>query len=312
MSLFPRNVNEYIISMDLPRGPNSQGYLVDPDNGVDESSRGKNFNQPLATLEFAEDLTTTDQQDSILLISNDSGNALAAELAWDKDFTHLVGLSSNLPGMGQRARVTGSAAVDLTELVNFSGKGCIIRNVQFMNEADANVDSGAVIVSGDRNEFTNVFFAGMGHVTPAARAGSFSLKVMGEENYFNKSTVGLDTVVRAAANKELWLAAGAIRNTFEDIWFQSASETAGKFLVLQDGGDRWTRFRNCGFYNFSVNHANTLANAFSDTLGSTHDIVFEGKNTLIGIDGWGDTVTSMWFADAVPNAGAGIAINPTT
>ncbi len=310
MSLFPRNFNEYIASMGIPRGPNSQVYLVDPDNGSDNNI-GTNIKKPMATVPGAFAKTVTDQHDVVLMISNDSADELAAIIAWSKDFTHLVGMSSNLPGIGQRSRITGGTTTDLTHLIDFSGKGCIVRNIQFFNGADEDEDSGAVIVSGDRNEFTNVFFAGMGHVTPAARAGSFSLKVTGEENKFERCYIGLDTVIRAAANKELWISTGARDNSFIDCMLVSYSETAGKFLVLVDGGDRWLVFENTIFYNFSVNHVNTLANAFSDTLGSTHDIIFKGKNPLVGIDGWGDTVTSMWFADSVPAAGAGKAINPT-
>lgn len=311
MSLFPRNFNEYIAGMGIPRSADSQVYLVDPDDGDDNFS-GTNIDKPMKTVAAAEDKTVTDNHDVVLVISNDSSDVLGAQIAWDKDFTHLVGLSSNLFGMGQRSRITGGITTDLTNLIDFSGKGCIIRNVQIANFTDANADSGAVIVSGDRNEFENVFFAGMGHATPAARAGSYSLKVTGEENLFNRCTIGLDTIIRAAANAELWLAAGATRNWFADCHLLSYSETAGKFLVKQDGGDRWTVFENSLFTNFSVNHAVTLANAFNDSLGSTHDIYFKGKNLLAGIDGWGDTITSMWMADAVPHAGAGIGINPTT
>lgn len=311
MGLFPRNFNEYIASQGIPRGPNSQVFLVDPDNGV-AGRDGKTLKTTLPTIQEAEDLCVTDQHDVVMLISNDSASAIAAAVAWDKDFTHLVGLSSDLPGVGQRSRITGSTTVDALQLLTVSGKGCIFRNLQFFNEADAAADSGAVIVSGDRNEFKNVFFAGMGHTTPGARAGAFSLKVAGEENYFRNCQIGLDTVLRAAANAELWLAAGNVRNTFQDCDFVSYSETAGKFMVKIDGGDRWVKFWDCDFYNFSVNHVNTLTNAFNDSLGSTHDIRFKGKNTLIGIDGWGDVVTSMFMADAVPNAGAGIAVNPTS
>lgn len=310
MSLFPRNFNEYIASMGIPRGPSSQVFLVDPDNGSDNNN-GKDIDHPMATVAAAYALTVTDQHDVVMVISNDSADTLGAAITWSKDFTHLVGLSSNLFGVGQRSRVIGGATTDLTVLITFSGKGCIVRNINFSNETDANVDSGAIIVSGDRNEFTNVFFAGMVHATPAARAGSYSLRVSGEENLFHRCAIGLDTIIRAAANAELHITTGAARNTFLDCHLSSYSETAGKFLVLVDGGDRWTIFENSIFQNFSVNHVNTLTNAFSDTLGSTHDIIFKGKNVLVGIDGWGDTVTSMWFSDSVPAAGAGIAINPT-
>lgn len=311
MGLYPRNFNEYVASLGIPRHEDSQVYLVDVDNGV-AGRNGKTLATTLDAVEAAYALCTTDQHDVVLMISSDSGNVLAAAIDWSKDFTHLVGLSSNLNGIGQRCRIEGAAAADVVYLVDFSGKGCIVRNIKFFNGSDADVDSGAVIVSGGRNEFTNCSFAGMGHATPAARAGSYSLKLTGEENEFNRCSVGLDTIVRAAANKELWVSTGAVRNAFIKCRFLSASETAGKFLVLIDAMDRWIEFEDCVFYNFSVNWVNTLTNAFSITVQTTHHVIMRGKNILVGIDGWADTVTHMYAAEPAPNAGFGIGTNPTS
>jgi hypothetical protein len=254
-----------------------------------------------------------DQHDVVVFISGDTGNALSAALTWSKDYTHLIGLSSDLPGVGQRCRVTGSAAADLSVLVTFSGNGCIVRNIQFFNGGDADADAGAVIVSGSRNEFRNCFSAGMGHATPAARAGSYSLKVSGAENLFDRCAIGLDTIVRAAANPELWLASGATRNVFHRCRFLSYSETAAKVLVLaEDGIDRWTEFEDCIFQNFSVNWAVSLTNAFSVTAAATHQIILRGQCQLVGVTGWADTVTHIYSAAPVSNAGFGVAVNPTT
>lgn len=313
MSLYPRNVNEYLVSIGVPRGPNSQGYVVDPVNGADAANRGKNFNQPLASVTYAENLCTADQHDAVVFISGDTADTPAAAIAWDKDFTHLIGMSSPIPGVGQRCRIVGSAAADLTHVVTFSGKGCIVKNIQFYNGADADVDSGAVIESGGRNFFENCAFFGMQHATPGARAGSYSLKVSGEENLFYRCQIGQNTILRAAANAELALASGATRNTFRECHFSSYSETAGKFMVRLDAGvDRWQKFIDCVFENFSVNWANTLTNCFDIDVASTHHVIFQGDNVLVEIDGWADTVTHLYSAAPVPNAGFGVAVQPTS
>jgi len=244
-------------------------------------------------------------------------NALAAALVWSKAYTHLIGLSANLPGVGQRARVTGSAALDLTYLIDFQGAGCIVKDIQFFNSADADADSGAVIISGGRCYFENVFFAGMGHATPAARAGSYSLKLTGDECTFKRCTIGLATIVRSAANAELWMTGECNREKFIECEFVSWSVTAGKFLVKIDSAavPYTTQFENCLFNNLNSNggaSGTALSNAISDAATPMHHIILRGNNMLVGVTGWADTVTYVYGAGAVPNAGYGVSINPTT
>lgn len=312
MSLFPRQASEYLALQGIPAGPSSNIYVVDPVNGSD-SNTGLSFKTPLATVQAAYAKCTADQNDVVLMVGGATASAIEEAITWSKSYTHLIGLSSNLPGVGQRCRITGSTSVDATELVTFSGNGCIVRNIQFYNGADADADSGAVVVSGDRNEFTNCFFAGMAHATPGARAGSYSLTVSGEENLFERCTVGLDTIIRAAANSELIVASGATRNVFRDCRFQSYAETAGKFLVnIADGADRWTEFKDCIFQNFWTNKADNLDNAFNMDTSSTHYTILRGINQLVGVDGWADTVTHIHQCQFAPNAGAGVNTAVTT
>ncbi len=309
------DIDKFLVLNGIPRGPKSKVYIVDTVNGSDNNP-GTSIKSPLASLEAAYALTVADQHDVVIMLAGDTGNALAAAITWSKDHTHLIGWSGNLPGMGQRVRVTGSTSTDLSVLVTFSGNGCIVRNVQFFNGGDADADAGAVIVSGSRNEFTNCFFAGMGHATPAARAGSYSLSVTGSENYFDKCTIGLDTIVRAAANSELLLS--GVRNEFHDCKFISDSVTSGKFLVAVDnsGGDlRYNYFSGeCMFYNYSENWATGIANAFDmPAAGSTHYVILGPQCFLVGVGlGWADTVTHVYGAGAAPNAGFGVSLNPTT
>ena len=311
MGLYPKNLREYLDLADIPFGPESEVYLVDPVNGNDNNP-GTSFEQPLKTIAAAYAKCTADQHDTVAMLSGDTADNPAAAINWSKDYTHLIGLSSDLPGVGQRCRIVGTAALDLTHVITFAGTGCKVRNIQFYNGADADVDSGAVIVSGSRNEFKNCFFAGMAHATPAARAGSYSLKVTGAENLFLDCSIGLDTIVRAAANAELWISTGAVRNVFRHCRLLSYSETAGKFLVLIDGMDRWIEFEDCVFENFSVNWATTLTNAMSITVATTHQVLLRGLNLLVGFTGWADTVTHIYSAAPAPNAGFGVATQPTT
>lgn len=313
MRLYPREIKEYLAAAEIPRSLNSKIFMVDPASGNDANA-GDRFTQPFKTLAAAYAACTADRHDTVLFLSRAAGDTLTASLDWAKSYTHLIGLSSPLPGVGQRARVLGGAATDISPVVTFSGNGCIVKNIQFYNGKDHNSDSGCVDVTGYRNAFLNCFFAGMAHATPAARAGSYSLKVSGEENYFERCAVGLDTVVRAQDNAELVLAAGAARNVFRGCRFLSYSERATKVLVsVADGVDRWQEFEDCLFQNFSVNWAATLANAFKISAAATHQIILRGQNNqLAGVDGWADVVTHVYAMQAAPGAGFGVNTAPTT
>lgn len=314
MGLYPKEIKYELTALGIPRGPNSNVYLVDPVNGDDDNS-GDRWTKPLATVAAAYAKCTTNQHDVVLLIGSPTADYPTSAITWAKNFTHLIGLTSPLPGMGQRARIVNHADNDLAVLFTLSGYGCIVKNVQFFDGKDKDEDAACVLVSGNRNYFENVFVAGMGHATPAARAGSYSLKVSGSENCFTDCTIGLDTIVRAAANAELIVSGG--RNRFVHCDIRSYSETAGKFLVqIDNSGDdlRDTIFDECLFFNYTVNWANGIDNAFDMPAGgNTHYVILCGNCQLVGVNsGWADTVTHVYGAGPAPNAGFGISTNPTT
>ncbi|MCU0503880.1 MAG: hypothetical protein MUC51_19340 [Anaerolineae bacterium] len=316
MGLFPQAASEYLALIGIPRGPYSNVYIVDPANGSD-SNPGTTFQAPLLTLAAAYAKCTTNQNDVVLLVGGPTALNPAAAIAWAKDYTHLIGLSADLPGVGQRCRVVGTAALDLSYLIDFQGDGCIVRNVQFFQGNDAAADSGAVIVSGDRNLFENCFFAGMGHATAAARAGSWSLKLTGAENAFKRCSIGLASMARTAANTELWMTGECNRNKFIDCEFISWSVTAGKFLVKLDASavPYTLQFENCLFNNLNSNNGasgTALSNAISDAATPMHHIILRGDCPLVGVTGWADTVTYVYGAAPAPAAGYGVSVNPTT
>ena len=302
--------------VNLPRGPHSNIYVVDPQFGSN-SNAGTSFEKPLLTLKAAYDKCTANQNDIILLVGGPTGNALAASLDWTKGYTHLIGLSADIPGVGQRARVTGSDVLDLDYLIDFQGQGCIVKNVQFYNGDDADEDTGAVIVSGGRNYFENCLFAGMAHATPAARAGSYSLKLTGEENVFKRCSVGMQTIIRAAANTELLISGTACyRNKFIDCEFLSWSVTAGKLLVkFAAGSVPWTtQFENCLFNNLDMSAGGadgaSIDNAIGDSSTAKHQCILRGIVQLVGCTGVADTLTNVFSAQPVPATGFGISVNP--
>jgi hypothetical protein len=292
----------------------SKVFVVDPAVGSDSNSC-RTFESPCATLLAAFNKTTSGKNDTVLIVGSSTGNAVAAALTWDHDYTHLVGLSGDL-SMGQRVRVTASSTVDALHVITVSGSGCIFKNLQFYNGADNAANNGAAVVSGSRNLFENVFFAGMGDATASGaqtRAGGFSLTVSGAENSFRNCTIGLDTIVRSGANAEL-IVSGQ-RNRFIGGDIRSNSVTAGKFLVTIDttADLRDVLFEDVLFFNYTENWATGITDAIHITgAGNTHFVILKNCQ-LVGVGtGWGDTVTHIYTADPAPNAGAGVSTNPTT
>ncbi len=315
MALFPKASSYYQALVGIPRGPNSQLFIVDPQVGSD-SNPGTTFEQPLLTLQAAHDLCTANQNDAVLLVGGPTALNPTAGITWSKSYTHLIGLSGDLPGMGQRCRIVNTSGNDLSVLFTLSGSGCIIKNIQFFDGKDNAADGACVLVSGDRNYFKNVFVAGMGDATasgPFSRAGSYSLKVSGSENCFDECTIGLDTVARTAANAEL-IVSGA-RNRFRNSEIRSNSTTAGKFLVKIDSTAdlRDVQFENCLFFNYSSNWATGITDAFNMAISATAFVILRGNCLFVGVGlGVADTVTRVYGAGPLPHASMGIAIQPTT
>ena len=291
----------------IPFGPDSQAFFVDPANGSD-SNDGTTPAHAKASVLAAYNLTTSGNNDVVYFIGGATADTVTATLTWANDYTHLIGLSSPLPGVGQRCRLVAAAANDVTSVITWSSDGSICMNMQFMNGSDADVDSGAVVVSGHRNAFINCMISGMGHATPGARAGSYSLTVSGVENHFSKCYVGLDTITRAAANAELLITGS--KDSYWDCTFASFSDTAAHFAVNVTGAGTHT-FKRCMFHNMSTNAATPLTDAFSVTVGTTHYILLDPACMSIGYTGWSDTVGSLYSSGPAANAGFGLATNPT-
>ncbi len=287
-------------------------YWLDPAHG-DDGNDGSAPQHAIKTLAAAYARCADGAHDVVLFLGGPTADKPAAKVTWAKSFTHLVGVTNPLPGMGQRCRIVNDAAVDLAMLMEVSGSGCIFQNVQWFDGKDKNEDGACLLVSGGRNLFCNCFVAGMGHATPAARAGSYSLKVTGEENVFDNCTVGLDTIERTGANSELIVA--GIRNRFIHCDIRSNSVKAEKFLASFDTtvDTRDTIFEDCLFFNYSTNWATGITNAFHVPAGATHYVILRGNCQLVGVGtGWADTVTHVYGAGPKPDAGFGVSLNPTT
>jgi hypothetical protein len=320
MGLFPKNLNEYVAAMGIPRGPNSKAYLVDAQHGSDNNP-GTTWENPLLTLAAAEDKCVDNHNDAVLIIGGPTQNNLAAALVWDKSYTHLIGLTGDLPGIGQRARITSATDAAIGVTITLSGSGCIFKNLNIQNENVANADSGALLVAGMRNYFKKCFISGMLSSVPAGRAAAYSCTVTGPENFFDDCAIGVSTIERTAHNAELILSgANCKRNYFRKCKILSQSVDPGKVLArIAAATEIWQlEFEDCIWWNLAMNAGageggTCLDHALEDGATMYHQILLSGLNTAIGCTQFTDVATYVFtHGAAVGGAVAPIALNNLT
>lgn len=265
-----------ITSFGVPVLPGVGGYpftgnawFVKPASGADGNS-GTSPDTAFKTLARALAMATANNNDVIYLIaeSNTASGTTdyqSSTLTWNKDLTHLVGVCSPSQ-FSQRARIAQtSTATGISPLVNITANGCYFANFSiFQGVADA-TSLVACQVTGSRNVFQNVTFAGIGNATQVA-AGAASLKLAAaQENIFQHCMIGQDTISVDQNCTGLSCTSSATRNTFENCVFDSYISNAGFATVTigANGIDRTLSFNNCQFWAKSTNKAVTQTSVFS-------------------------------------------------
>lgn len=303
--------HDNVITKDALKALNPIGtaFYVDGVSGSD-SNDGKSPKTALATVKAAYDLCTAEKHDVVYLIAGDTAQNPTATLTWAKDYTHLIGIGPEFPGIGCRSRIVGTHANALSPVLTVSARGCIIKNIQIQNEYQA--ASGGTLVSGPYNYFENVYFNGMNHASSGNKTTSYCLSVTGAENYFKRCTIGSVQTIRAAVNAELLISNGA--QLFEDCLIQTYCETAGKFLVslpAGTGGLSLLRFKDCIFYCQTVNWAAGITDVFNIAQTGSHYVLLNNCTAIGGTGAgisWADVVTHVYHNEAAPATGGGIAI----
>ncbi len=246
----------------LPFSRDGKAYFVDPSRGSDTNS-GLAPDEPLAGLEAAEDKCVANRHDTVYYIAGSSGNNLAAALTWDKNYTHLIGIAAPTE-IAQRARIfQTSTLTGASPLLNITATGCIFKNFYIFQGVDDATSLLNVQVTGGRNYFENVHFAGGGHATQAVNGGASLALNAAEENTFRNCTIGVDTIDAATGMMGLLFDGEAHRNVFRECIFRMrAGHTGAGFVEVIDatGIDRDNTFIDCLFINNAT--AFDMASAF--------------------------------------------------
>lgn len=266
-------------------------FYLDPTNGSDGND-GKSPTHAFKTLPTAYAALTAGKNDILYYLAGTSSISLSAAFTWAKSYTHFIGVCAPT-SIGQRARIFAAAGSTFTPMITVSGSGCILKNLYFFHGVDSAAALVGTSVTGGRNYFENVHFAGMGHATQAAEATAATLLLTGsscEENTFKNCTIGVDTVAREAANAELRLASAATRNVFDNCTFLSFAGSSGAGHLWVDANtsgaiDRFVRFKDCTFLNATLSTATamTYGMAIHASVGGTvlmDNLLFYGASDL--------------------------------
>lgn len=295
-------------------------FYLDAVNGSN-SNDGLSPAKAKATLAAAYALMTTGANDVLFVIGNGANTGsvrISANFDWAKNACHLVGVAAP-SALSQRARIatTGSD----TAFANFftvSGNGCIFQNLQFWHGFNTGTTAQiALTISGSRNVFLNTHIAGMGDTESGNDAGSRCVKITGGENLFEGCTIGIDTVVRSAANASVELASGTARNVFKDCVFPFFTDDATVLGILGNAAaaaDRFHLFERCLFIN-AIKSTSTTMSALATLAASVGGLLLFKDCTLVGITEFGTDATSRGqiYVDGgtVTAATSGVAVNPT-
>ncbi len=251
MGLYPRKTRT--IEIDLPAGPYGNVYYVDAVYGSDGHD-GLRPEKPFLTIEAAYAACTAGQHDTVVLISGTSGFTLTGALTWAKDYTHLVGMCAPVRE-GKRARIFAPAAGAQPVLMTISATGCIFKDFYIFNGSADALALGNVLVTGERNYFENVHFAGSGHATNCID-GSYSLGLDGGgESLFKDCTFGLTSIEQPTGVRLVALIGGyPPRVRFEDCFFGMHASAATALIVEGEDGAcfiEYMMFKDCYFFNES-------------------------------------------------------------
>jgi hypothetical protein len=286
--------------------------FVDPVNGSD-SAKGRTWQKAVQTITQAYALATANKHDTVFFIPSSSGCTLAEALTWTKNYTHLMGVGAPA-AIAKRARIFHS--FNASPAITISAQGCSFANFYFSHGRGSATNLIGTLISGGRNYFHNVHFAGPQNATEGDEATYRLVQVNGTtgENTFERCIFGNDTINRSAALTSLHFTGGSPRNVLYDCDFISMADNAGPTHILVDatGIDRMLLIKG---NTTMINHGTTLTQAIDSNITDVTNrrIVIAGSLTVVNAtdvaDATGDGTIWVNRATATQNV-IGLGINP--
>ena len=262
-------------------------------------------------------------QNEVLFLSPDS-HALTETLTWAHNHTHFVGMSpAGMMNHRSRFSASGSALVSLMEVTGYGNYFANLHSMWEYNDSDC---VNGVKITGNRNTFDHVHFAGP-NSTGIDTALSAACNIYGaEECHFKHCTFGSDSIQRQADLLSLKFdgAGGsdvAMRHIFEDCLFLASSDAGldAHFIHATTATHGWALFKRCTFINIATGGFgdNTMALALSSANGADFRMVFDTGCSFHGVTdiiahGEETKVEFGVAGDPAAAVGIGLFINPDT
>ena len=278
-------------------------FWVNPTGGSDGNTGGPQ--DPFATLTQALLKCTAGNNDVVFLTGTYNPTAT---VAWNKNNTHLIGLSPQGPGVGtaniQPASLTATSGA-FTPLVNVTASGCIFQDIGAISGIAQATTQVTWAEAGGNNSYINCDFSQVGNATAAAQAGTSALTIASAGCYFGNCAIGGDSIVRATnANVTVQFLAGMGSTIFDNCIFAMWSSVAGNTHITAAATTftGYALLRNCILINDISNTgyvANSAAIVNSGTSGGV--IVLNQDTTVLGATAVA-TTGPVYGSGAVPSA----------
>lgn len=306
-----RNGMKWLASDVLSAGPFPQignVWYVDAVNGSDTANNGTAYNSAFKTLYAAHNAATTNNYDVIIVAPAGTGSGTGTNEsvygAWTFSKSLITVIGSSAPvAISPRSRILWNTAGQSTSsaLLTISGSGNTFLNLQFGTFVDNNI---LITVTGNRNYFGSVHFAGIGDDTAGDDTAARSLVLSAaSENRFVDCMIGLDTVTRSVANASLELTGSCDRNRFEDCLFPMFADNAGALFIKATTGNCYQRFvifDRCIFLN-AVDGSSTTITAGISNGGTGNGTVFMRDCWMRGATDMCNTYTNVYVTNPTVN-----------
>lgn len=207
------------------------------------------------SLATAEAAMTSLRCDTLLVTPE--AHSLAAALTWDLSCSNLVGMSPSGPGFAKRARIGMSTT--FTPMITVSGYGNTFNDV-YTQHGTAAGDYVSWLVSGTRNVFNGVHFAGPMNAAQGGHASYAGVSITGSENVFNSCIFGSSSIGRDELTPNVTLTSGTgaeLLTIFNQCTFVLfATDTDPYFIsAVNADGLLVAQFNGCKFICVSNNNA---------------------------------------------------------
>lgn len=261
-------------------------YWVNAAEGAAKND-GKTPGAAKTILGDAYDLTTNNNNDIVILVADSSGAQIgestdSSGLTWSNSYTHLVGATA--PTMtNKRARIFHNFNASPTWTI--SGSGCSFENFYFSHGRGSTINIIGTQISGGRNYFGNVHFAGPQNDTEADEA-TYRVVVLASgasDLTFERCVFGHDTINRSAANTSLEFA--GVQHSYiinSDFISMADASTPTHILVGATGIDRFLIMEGVAMINSGTSLTQAIDSNITDT--TNRKIIIKPPFFVVGAD----------------------------